>query len=751
MTDAELLALIEQEEANCLSSITGKLAESRRAAMQYYYGEPYGNEVEGRSQVITTEVKDAVEGILPMLMDIFSASDEIVRCEAKKPQDEQAAQQATDYLNYVFWERNPGFLVLYALFKDALLQKNGFVKAWWDEYEESQRETYENLTDAEFLQIAADPEVELIEHTENMQTVSLPGNPGMPPQSVPIKYHDAVFRRNRKHGKVCVEPCPPEEILISRDTRNDLSKSRFVEHRTRKSLSEIREMGFDVPDEIADYAPNADFNMERMERDKFDDAYAYSPDPGNADPSTRRVWLAECYLHVDYDGDGIAEFRRIIKVGRKVLDNEEFDSLPVISGTAILMPHKHYGLSIYDLIGEVQLQKSMLLRNIFDNTYNANNGRWEALDQMVNMEDLMNSRPGGIVRVKALGAVKRLDTPVLGAPAYQLLEYLDKVKQNRVGITDFPQGVNPDAINQKAHVAELIHNASQERVHLMARILGELAVKPLFLKILELVSKHQNQAEIVKLRGKWVEVNPREWADKFEMTVTVGIGTGSQGAVLQGAQQILNTQVGLVKEGMGRIVSEGNAYAAAHKLAKSVFPKDADQMFTDPASLPPPQPQPNPEMIKIQAGVQKAQMADEFRKLQLSVQAQLEERDRQFQAQQSAMAAQIDAALQERQHQMDAAMHLSDREQKSQDKLTELAAEMRARSQEQSMQQTQLLMQGLIDKALENQRATHDMVITKLAEQEKRITEMHKIAAAPKEIIRDPKTKRATGVRPVLT
>lgn len=611
MNEPELIALIESEEANCISAYTGVLAEQRRKAMAYYYGQPYGNEVEGRSQIVTTEVKEAVEDIMPALMKIFTASGEIVRCEPTKPQDEEAASQATDYLHHVFWEKNPGFLLLYCLFKDALLQKNGYAKVYWEDYQDNGKETYEGLSDMQFQSLLQDPELELAEHTESVDEEAAKAmaqklapiiqSGAQIPQMPQPMLHDAVFRRSKKYGRTCAEPCPPEEILISRETPNQLTKARFTEHRTLKTISEIRKMGYDIEDDIADFAPNADFNLERVERNKFDDALAYRTDQASTDPTTRRVWFCEAYLYVDFDGDGIAEFRKVSKVGREILDNEEFDSLPILGGTAVLMPHKHYGLSIFDLIGDIQLIKSTITRQLLDNAYVANNGRMMALDGMVNMDDLLTSRPNGVVRVKAMGALQRIEQPLLGPGFYGLLEYFDKLKQQRTGSTGFPNAVDPDAINAKAAFVDKFAEAAMERIGLMARILAETVVKPIFEKFLELESKHQQKSQMVKLRGKWIEVNPREWANKFSITISVGLGTGSQAQVLQGATTIMQAQIEMAKLGLsGRVVTEKNFYESLRRIAKVYFPKDMDAFATDPSSLPPAQPQPNPDLMKLQ-------------------------------------------------------------------------------------------------------------------------------------------------------
>lgn len=702
LTEDELLAHIEAEESACIVHVSGELSEQRRKAMDYYLGEPYGNEVDGRSQVVTTEVKDAIEGILPPLMAIFTAGDEIVRFEPQNPEDEEAAQQATDYINYIFSRLNNGFLSLYCMFKDALLQKNGYVKVYWEEYEDVTKETYENLDDMGFMSLVHDPDLELIEHSERpdplaqqmMQQQMAQAQGAVVPELPTPMLHDAKFSRKKKYGKVCIDPIPPEEVLISRETVNDLSNARFVEHRTLRTISEIREMGYDIADDIADQTTDADLNGERTARLAPDQSFPQDLTQDTNDPSTRRVWLCEAYLRVDYDGDGIAELRKVTKVGAQILDNEEFDSVPIIGGTAILMPHKHYGLSIYDLVGDLQLQKSTVLRQLFDNAYVANNGRMEVLDGMVNMSDLLTSRPNGIVRTKVLGAVKRIDNPLLGAPFYNLLEYLDKVKVNRVGARDFGDAVDPNALNAKAHTAELVSNAAQERVNLMARILAETAVKDIFWKILELVCKHQDRPQQMKLRGKWVPIDPREWKDRFNMTVTVGLGTGSQQAKIQGVRLIGDLAMGAVQAGLGgRVFTEENAYHLLHIGAKAVFPKDADMLFTNPQGLPPPQKGPDPEMLKLQLQKEKQDTAAQLKQMKMQMDASLDERDKMFQA-----------ALQQRDQQAKAQIEqfkaLVDRASQESEQRTTLAQEqIKAASGEHLV-----ALQGTVDSVLEAQK-----------------------------------------------
>lgn len=743
MTDDDLLSLIEGEEADCLSYSAGALSEQRREAMQYYYGQPYGNEVDGRSQVVTTEVKDAVEEIMPALMKIFTSSDEVVRFEPQQPEDEPKAQQATEAANYIFSRVNNGFKALYCLFKDALLQKNGFLKVYWEEYTDTTKDSYQDLSDDEFALLSQDPELELVEHTEKedpafaqvMATITME----MAGMQVP-KLHDAVFRKSKKYGKICIDPVPPEEVLISRDAANDLTKARFVEHRTKRSISDIRKMGYDIADDIADFAANATHNMERVEREKFDDAMAVDEDAGNSDPSSRMVWLCEAHVRVDYDGDGIAELRKITKVGKEILDNEEADSLNIVGGTAILMPHKYFGLSLHDLLKDIQLQSSTLLRNIFDNTYLANNGRYEALDGMVNMDDLMTSRPGGVVRVKALGAVKRIDSPVLGQPAYNLLDYLDRVRQRRTGVMDINDWTDPNILNAKAGTTNKVGAAAQQRIELMARILAEGPVKDLFWKILELMSKHQNKAIPMKLRGGWVQVDPREWHNKFDMTVTVGLGTGDQSMVLQGAMGIMGVQAQMMQAGLGDVtVNPGNIYYAATKFAKATFPKDGHLFFMDPKTAKPKQPPPpDPKIIAAQI---QAQVAERVAMLEAQTEARNQELKKEFDAAKTQFRAAADKAAQDREHQFQVMKLMYDQEKENRKGVIDALSQVQQTRQQGENEQQSIVLKGVIDSLVANQDHQHRQM-------EQLVKGAQEAALVEKEIVRDAKTGKAQGVRP---
>lgn len=585
MTETEIRAAIDEEIRGAVGYTSSELSNQRKTALEYYYGEPFGNEVEGRSSYVSRDVADTIEWIMPSLMRIFTGGDAIVKFEPQGPEDEKNAQQATDYVNYIFQRQNDGFLTLYTWFKDALLSKNGFVKVYWEEYTETKTESYERLTDDEFAMILNEEGIEPVEHT--LET--LPGGTNL---------HSLKVKKVAKSGKCCVVPVPPEEVLVNRYPVSPLKRNRFICHRRRVTVSEVVEMGLmdkEDAESLTSYEDD-DFNEERISRYSFDETDA-SDNPTNK--QNRYVWLAESYVKLDVDGDGIAELRKITMAGDRILENEESDSCPFVTITPIILPHKLYGMSVADLVMDLQLLKSTVFRQILDNMYLANNGRYMALDGMVNIDDLLTSRPGGIVRVKTFDAVKPMQPPLLGAPAFNLLEYIDTIKENRTGVTRYNQGVDADSLNKTAQGINQIMSASQQRVELIARVFAETGVKDLFYAILENVQKHQDQAKVIRLRNEWVPMDPREWTQKFDLSVTVGLGTGSKDAQIQALMATIQFQLAALQGGLP-IVTPENVYNTATKLLEAQNIKGQDLFFTHPDQMPPQPPQQDPAIVKAQ-------------------------------------------------------------------------------------------------------------------------------------------------------
>jgi len=652
LTEEELVTRIRGEITESLGYMGDTISHQREQAMQYYYGLPFGNEVEGRSQFVDSTVQDTIEWIKPSLMRVFASGDQMVKFSPHGPEDVKMAEQATDYVNYVFTKDNPGWEILYSWFTDALLSKNGIVKVWWDEYEEWNREEYNGLNEMEFEALLSDPSVEVMEHTEyedeyaSAQVEQTPaGGVGEQMEAAVSMLHDVVIQRQDYGGKVKIENVPPSEFLIARESKT-IQDARFVCHRVLKTLSELREMypdkNLDVEDLTGGGEDMADFSSERLERFAFDKSATYWEGWGDAtyaEDGLRTYWLHESFLRTDYDGDGITELRKVCTVGDTVLQNDEIDSIPFVSITPIKIPHKFFGLSIADLVMDLQLMKSTLMRNLMDNMYNQNFGRFAVLEGQANLDDLLTQRPGGVVRVKSPNAVTPLATPALQPYSFQMLEYLDGVRESRAGVSKMSQGMNENALTSHttATAVNAVMSAAQSRVELVARNFAETGVKDLMIKIYELLHKNQDKKRVVMLRNEWVPVRPDVWRDKYDCTVSVALGSGNKDQQMMHLSQMIQFASEAMKGGLP-IVNAQNMYNLGATLVKAMGFQNVDDYLTNPAMAPPQQPKgPSPEQQIAQQELQLKQKELEIKAADVQIKAQKIQQE----AQKNAVDAQL--------------------------------------------------------------------------------------------------------------
>ena len=624
ITDDELVARVNSEIADALG-YNDTITSQREKAMEYYYGLPLGNEVDGRSQYVDSSVMDTIEWIKPSLMRVFASSDEMVVFNPVGPEDVEAAEQATDYVNYIFNKDNSGWEILYTWFTDALLQKNGIIKCWWDEYEEWNREEYNALDEQEFNALILNPSVEVVEHTPYQDDYGMK--------------HDVVLSRKAYVGKVRVENVPPEEFLISREAKT-IEDARFTCHRVLKTLSELRGMYPDEDLEPIDLGSGEDMHVYENELARFDydDSKGLPWGDGNIvsnDETLQTYWLHESFMRLDYDGDGIAELRKVCSVGQKVLANEPIDRIPFVSLTPIKIPHKFFGLSIADLVMDIQEIKSVLMRNLMDNMYNQNFGRYAVLEGQANLDDLLTQRPGGVVRVKSPNAIMPLATPQLEQSSFSMLDYLDNLRESRSGVNKFSQGLNENALTSHttATAVAATMTAAQSRVELIARCFAETGVKELMKTIYELVLKNQDHQRVVMLRNKWVPVRPDMWKDQYDCTVSVGIGNGNRDQQLMHLTTMLQFAGDAMRGGL-KIVNEKNMYNMGAALVKNMGFQNVDDFLTDPESVPP---EPDPREQMEQAELQLKQKELEIKAADIQV--------KQMKIQQDAAEAQVDAQL----------------------------------------------------------------------------------------------------------
>ena len=628
MSDSELASHLSSEIEQATGHMNSELSNQREDSMKYYLGEKFGNEIDGRSEIVTTDVRDTVEYIMPSLMRIFTTHNNVAEFEPQGPEDVEMAQQATDYVNYVFNKQNNGFKVLYDVFKDALISKTGIVKHYWEEKTEVSTENYTNLTEIEYQSILANDDLEVLQHTETtMQEAQVDQNGMM--ISPEVITHDVKAKRTESSGQVRVVSVPPEEFLISRRAV-DIESAQFICHRVKKTVSDLILEGYDkaIVEDLPTYSQSqAEFNEERLARFSFDDD-SIPPDEGEG--ASRQVWLDECYTYIDLDGDGVAELRKITKGGNQILENVEIDYIPFSAICPLPIPHKFYGMSVADTVKDIQLIKSTIVRNILDNMYLTNNARYAVLAGQVELDDLLTSRPGGIVRMRAPGAVTPLPSPQITGDAFNMVKYLDQIREERSGVSKMTQGLNPDVLN--SHVTSGAISAatesSMQRIELIARIFAETGIKDVFKCIYQLVQRYEDREKIVFLNNKFVPIDVSRWRDKLNCTINVGIGSGSQQSKMQTMNGIMQIIQQLVQNGgMGTLVTPQNIYNAVSEFMAQSGYKNADQFISNPEMMPPQQPpQPTPEEKianqKAEIEVQKLQLQAKETEIDTAIKAQ---------------------------------------------------------------------------------------------------------------------------------
>jgi len=542
----KLKSIIESEIDDSIGYVETDTVAERQEALEYYLREPYGNEVEGKSQIVTGEVAEVVDGALPQLIRVFTSTDGVVEFQPVNDGDEPFAQQATEYCNWVFYRDNDGFLILHNWFKDALLQKTGIVKAYWDEKIDVNKETYENLSDDDLMMLMQDEDLEVVaqETEEEINEVTDPMT-GQVFQNI-TREHKVKVKRTKKDGRVVVENVPPEEFLISKRART-IQDSPFVAHRRMMTRSELIAMGFkkDIVETLQS-GDTLEFSPDRIAR------YSRGEQPnsmGSQDESMEVVEVYECYIKVDYNNDGIAELRRVVYASNEVLEDMECDYIPFHSLCPIPIPHKFYGQSLADRALDLQLIKSTVLRQMLDNLYLTNNYRVGAVEGQVNLDDLLTSTAGGVVRMKNPNAIVPLTVQPTTSGSFPMLEYLDGVQARRTGVSDSQNGIDPNILqNVTAAAVSAMSQSSAGKLELIARIFAETGVKSLFKGILHLLCKYQDKERLVRINGKFVPFNPREWNDQYNVSINVGLGTGTRQEQLTTMQMILQKQEQIIQQ-----------------------------------------------------------------------------------------------------------------------------------------------------------------------------------------------------------
>ena len=604
MDDSELESLVGGELTDATSFIDAELSPVRARAIQYYRGEPFGNEEEGRSQVVSTDVRDTIAGIMPSLMKIFFNSKQTVYFAPKNPEDVPVAEQATDYINHIFLHDNNGFLILHSAFKDALRGALGIVKYVWEQKVEIKTEYYTGLDESALTMLLSEPDVvgsaisAMDDPSWQPPVDPMSGQPALDPMTgMPYpapKIYDVELKRECKDGRVRVEAIPPEEFLVDRRARS-VEDATLVAHRRMMRVSDLVALGYnedEVREQMGVY--ELDTNDEYLARNP----YAQSYGPGGTQDD-QRVLYCEAYVRVDYDKDGIAELRKVCTIGPgyKMVMNEPCSHSPFALFCPDPEPHALIGMSMFDYTADLQKIKSAVLRNMLDSLTLAIHPRVGVVEGQVNMDDVLNTEVGGVIRMRNAGAVQPFSVPFVGQAAFPMLSYLDEVRETRTGMSKAAMGLQADALQSttRAAVAATV-SAAQQHLELIARVFAETGLRALFKGILKLVVENQDRARVVRLRNQWVPIDPRSWNAEMDVDIDVALGGANEEQKIAVLMSIAQKQEQIMQT-MGPqnpIVTPQQYRNTLARLAEASGYKNADEFFQNPATMPPPAPPPPP-------------------------------------------------------------------------------------------------------------------------------------------------------------
>lgn len=783
MSETQLTALVDRHISDALDFDSSLLKYKRELELQFINGDVDIPSEEGKSKVVSHDMADTLNAVIPGLLKVFLSTDRVVVYEPRRPDfqiqkkkdlmtgmvmpmrvdlSKERADQCTDYVNYVFLSDCSGYQVLYNAMYSGLAHGNGIIKHWWDDAPEYVTETRRGLSEEAFIKLVGDEDVEVIEHTAypdasftfasaepNPALIAATAPPGAPPatagagtQAPPVQpaglagsgaglpgvlelpamggsvgqtqgdgqppgdqgavlaggqhgigaaatgdalappepflqpmLHDVRIRRVISHGRLMIKAVPDEEFMISRmaTALTERDCGGFVGHSYRETRSELIKQGYD-PERVMELsASQQKWDIEKQVREELVDMI--NP-PTDNDETLELVDVFECYVLCDYNGDGVAEWRQVIMAGgtgnRNILANEEWDGdLPFTDLVPEPVPYRWRGRSIGDDTIDIQRIKTTLLRQMLNNLYATNNPQKLVSKNAVDppfMDALVNQELGAVIVANSLDAVRTLDVPFTAKESYSMLEYFDGVTMKRTGVNQQDKSLDANTLqNVSATAANIAQTAAHAKVETYARNISENGLKRLFGCLLKLIYNNQDRSRTIRLRGEWVEMDPRQWDPDMDVTINTGLGSGSRERDLGALMGVLQEQK-QIAQSLGPtnpIAGVDQILNTLRKMAECAGLKGVEQYFGEPTpefkqqlgAPKPPQPDPK-EMAKAQVEQQKMQMQAQAEAAKMQAQMQFEQqkarmefamkqKDAEFNQQMEAARANRDAQAQQ--------------------------------------------------------------------------------------------------------
>jgi hypothetical protein len=486
----------------------------------------YDQESANKSSFVSTDVRDAVLLTLPSLIRLFDASENVVTLVPRTEADVDAADQQTKYINYVFWQDNPGFLILYGTFKDAMTVKTGFVKWWTDDHHETRRKTFVNLNPQQIAIIAQQDQTARIVRQG-------------PIDELAGTFEEVTFEYQVDKPLIKVAGVPPEEMRLDRYARS-FSTSRITGHERVVVIDELTAMGY--PRELCmAFLQSQDIQNFTME------SQLRNPGRTNSTRVGDGVLYGEWYIRIDKDGGGVAELRYICTMGEdhKIVHDEAANRVKFAVFGCDPISHTIVGDSLADLTKDIQRIKTNMWRGVLDSLAESINPKTVVNELVTNIADALNDDLGAVIRTRGdpRAAVSFATIPFAGQQAIPVFDLLNDVLARRTGLTDAAKGLDPKALQSSTQIGvDAIINGAQERIELVARVLAETGFKDLFTGLYNEVAEAPNQRRTLRINGKWTDVDTGLFDASMGVEVNSTLGKGSDVVRMATLQQIKQTQ-----------------------------------------------------------------------------------------------------------------------------------------------------------------------------------------------------------------
>ncbi|KKA13710.1 phage portal protein [Sinorhizobium meliloti] len=636
MDTAQIAAQVSQLVKDC-ENYRDELSVDRIKAMEYYDGEMKDTPADAnRSKVVSRDVRSAIKKVLPSLIRTILGNDKVVEYQPVNEGDEAAAEQATDYINYVVFPESDGYDAVQDAAHDALKLRNGIIRWWYDKKRKVQVSKHTGLEEQALVQLVADDDVEVLEQEQYEEQIDTPQGPQ------PVTLYNVKIRRVSEYGCTKLAAVPLEEFLIHPDAIS-IDDSPITGMKTRLRRSDLVEMGYDREKVDSFPASGSDIEEEEEEFTRRRDAFDENDSIVKA---LQEVDYYELYVKIDADDDGIAELRRMVFAGGlaevNLLEDEEWDEVPFADLITERRPHQREGNSVTDDMAEIQRVKTVLMRQTLDNLYWQNNQQPIVQEGVIqNPESVLNPKFGQPIRVgqgtDVRAAVGYTTVPFVAEQSFGMLAYMDQEATDRTGISDASSGMAPDALqNMTAKASAMIEAAGIGQTELMVRTFAQ-GLKRVFQGLLRLIIKHQDKPRTVRLRNQWVTFDPRQWNADMDVTVNTGLGAGTRERDMM-MMQVVGQQQEKLLAAYGPVnnpyVSAENIWNSVSRGVEAAGLRTPDLYFTKPtpeqikqleqAQANKPDPEMEKVKIKAQADQQKAQLDAQLQREKMQHEAQLE-------------------------------------------------------------------------------------------------------------------------------